>query len=478
MCHCCNRIRKETDKYRRQRASLIITGGHLEYLPLTRLRCFFRVTKRGKTLKSSENQSQRINSEKLNFVFVLYYFAFDTAKLNKAIADYLSTNGYQDALEAFKKEADMPGEVERKYGGLLEKKWTSVIRLQKKVMELESKLSEAEKEFIEGAPTRSKRSPSEWIPRPPEKYSLTGHRAPINRVIFHPVFSLIVSASEDATIKVWDFESGEFERTLKGHTDSVQDVSFDVSGKLLVSCSADMSIKLWDFHQSFACVKTMHGHDHSVSSVAFVPQGDFVVSASRDKTIKIWEVATGYCVKTLTGHREWVRMARVSPCGELIASCSNDQTVRVWHVATKETKVELRDHEHVVECIAWAPDSARASINAAAGADNKGAHEGPFLASGSRDKVIRVWDVGAGVCLFTLLGHDNWVRGIVFHPGGKFIVSASDDKTLRVWDTRNKRVMKTLEAHVHFCTSVDFHKSHPYVVTGSVDQTVKIWECR
>jgi platelet-activating factor acetylhydrolase IB subunit alpha len=38
-----------------------------------------------------------------------------------------------DALEAFKKEADMPGEVERKYGGLLEKKWTSVIRLQKKV---------------------------------------------------------------------------------------------------------------------------------------------------------------------------------------------------------------------------------------------------------------------------------------------------------------------------------------------------------
>lgn len=158
--------------------------------------------------------------------------------------------------------------------------------------------------------------------------------------------------------QVWDFESGEFERTLKGHTDSVQDVSFDVSGKLLVSCSADMSIKLWDFHQSFACVKTMHGHDHSVSSVAFVPQGDFVVSASRDKTIKIWEVATGYCVKTLTGHREWVRMARVSPCGELIASCSNDQTVRVWHVATKETKV------HVSKLIHQLPISFHRNVSA------------------------------------------------------------------------------------------------------------------
>jgi platelet-activating factor acetylhydrolase IB subunit alpha len=95
-------------------------------------------------------------------------------ELNKAIADYLGSNGYMNALEAFKKETDMPGELERKFGGLLEKKWTSVIRLQKKVMELESKLHEAEKEYIEGAPTRGKRSPAEWIPRPPEKFCLTG----------------------------------------------------------------------------------------------------------------------------------------------------------------------------------------------------------------------------------------------------------------------------------------------------------------
>lgn len=62
--------------------------------------------------------------------------------------------------------------------------------------------------------------------------------------------------------------------------------------------------------------------------------------------------------------------------------------------------------------------------------------------------------MGTGMCLFTLVGHDNWVRGVVFHPGGKFIVSASDDKSLRVWDTRSKRCQKTLEAHQHFCTSL------------------------
>lgn len=123
---------------------------------------------------------------------------------------------------------------------------------------------------------------------------------------------------------MWDYEAGDFERTLKGHTDSVQDVSFDRTGELLASCSADMSIKLWDF-RGFECIRTMRGesgrrqagrrqagracahralglrrpfdvagHDHNVSSVAIMPDGDHLVSASRDKTIKMWEVATGY----------------------------------------------------------------------------------------------------------------------------------------------------------------------------------------
>ena len=68
----------------------------------------------------------------------------------------------------------------------------------------------------------------------------------------------MVSSSEDATIKVWDYETGDFERTLKGHTDAVQDLAFDHTGKFLASCSADLTIRLWDF-QGFECIKTLHG---------------------------------------------------------------------------------------------------------------------------------------------------------------------------------------------------------------------------
>ena len=84
----------------------------------------------------------------------------------------------------------------------------------------------------------------------------------------------------------------------------------------------------------------------------------------------------------------------------------------------------------------------------------KGDQVGPFLVSGSRDKSIRVWEVSTNQCLFALIGHDNWVRGVIFHPGGKYLLSASDDKTLRVWDIRNRRCLKTIAAHEHFVTDL------------------------
>ena len=43
----------------------------------------------------------------------------------------------------------------------------------------------------------------------------------------------MVTSSEDATVKVWDYETGDFEKTLKGHTDAVQDMAFDHTGKYL-----------------------------------------------------------------------------------------------------------------------------------------------------------------------------------------------------------------------------------------------------
>lgn len=166
---------------------------------------------------------------------------------------YLHTTGMTDAYAALAREADMTdfntSDPKDKYVGLLEKKWTSVIRLQKKVskvaqvvelplmaqiMDLESRNAALLAELA--SPTRATASTSSsapFIPRAPPRHTLQSHRAPITRVAFHHTWTVLASASEDATVKIWDWESGDFERTVKGHTKAVADVDFDAKGNAM-----------------------------------------------------------------------------------------------------------------------------------------------------------------------------------------------------------------------------------------------------
>lgn len=344
-------------------------------------------------------------------------------------------------------------------------------------MDLESRNSILQSELDSATPTsRQNKDPVSWLPRSPARHTLQSHRQPITCVAFHPVFSVLASGSEDQTIKIWDWELGELERTIKGHTKAVLDVDFGGprGNTLLASCSSDLTIKLWDPSDDYKNIRTLPGHDHSVSAVRFIPSGadgssgNLLVSASRDKTLRIWDVTTGYCVKTLRGHAEWVRDACPSIDGKYLLSGGDDRTARLWEHATtnQEPKVTLIGHEHVVLCCAIAPATAYAHLATMAGIKKPPVTSTvEFMATGSRDKTIRLWDA-RGTCIKILAGHDNWVRGLVFHPGGKFLLSVADDKTLRCWDlTQEGRCVKTIsDAHGHFVQCIRWA---PPVVKGA-----------
>ena len=102
------------------------------------------------------------------------------------------------------------------------------------------------------------------IPREPEKSKLMGHRARVTKVAFHPMYTQLASSSEDASIKIWDYETGEVEQTLREHTGMVNYIAFNPSGDHLASCARDMTIKLWkrNKEQEYRCQRTLQGHEH------------------------------------------------------------------------------------------------------------------------------------------------------------------------------------------------------------------------
>ncbi|KAJ3476407.1 hypothetical protein NLG97_g9140 [Lecanicillium saksenae] len=392
---------------------------------------------------------------------------------HKSIIAYLSANNLQSSATALREELSLGEDVydpatAKKYESLLEKKWTSIVRLQKKIMELETRNAQLQSELDNATPTSiSKRNtdPASWLPRAPARHSMEGHREPVNCVAFHPKFTSLASGSDDCTIKIWDWELGEAEQTIKGHTRAVLDLDYGgpKTAILLASCSSDLTIKLWDPADGYKNIRTLSGHDHSVSAVRFIPSGsagvfssgNMLVSASGDKTLKIWDTTTGYCVKTLSGHADWVRDVCPSPDGNYLISTSADHMGRLWDLTlpNPETKATMIGHEHVVQCCAFAPPSAYQHLAAIAGLKKPPPLTSPaeFIATGSRDKTIRLWD-SRGTCLKVLIGHDNWINALVFHPSGKYLLSAADDKSIRCWDlSQEAKCVKTLsEAHEHF----------------------------
>jgi hypothetical protein len=221
------------------------------------------------------------------------------------------------------------GEKSNPFALLLTPYFTSSLHLSQ-IMDLEVRNAALQFEcdsLTPAALSKRNQDPASWLPRAPSSHTLESHRNTINCVAFHPVFSSVASGSDDCTIKIWDWEMGELEQTVKGHTRAVLDLDYGgAKGSiLLASCSSDLTVKLWDPSEDYKNIRTLPGHDHSVSAVRFIPSSsNLLVSASRDHTLKVWDPSTGFCVKTLRGHAGWVRDVAPSHDGRFLLSTGDD----------------------------------------------------------------------------------------------------------------------------------------------------------
>lgn len=100
----------------------------------------------------------------------------------------------------------------------------------------------------------------------------------------------------------------------------------------------------------------------------------------------------------------------------------------------------------------------------------------PLFVSGGDDYKIKVWNYKLRRCVFTLIGHLDYIRTVYFHHESPWIVSASDDQTVRIWNWQNRSCLAVLTGHSHYCMSAMFSPNEDLVVSASLDQTIRVWD--
>jgi serine/threonine protein kinase len=101
--------------------------------------------------------------------------------------------------------------------------------------------------------------------------------------------------------------------------------------------------------------------------------------------------------------------------------------------------------------------------------------DGRYLASGSKDRTIKIWEVATGKQLRTLTGHSSQVRSVVYSPDGRYLASGSQDNTIKIWEVATGKELRTLTGHPETVFSVVYSPDGRYLASGSVDKTIKIW---
>ncbi|GES57316.1 sulfur metabolite repression control protein [Aspergillus terreus] len=315
--------------------------------------------------------------------------------------------------------------------------------------------------------------------------------------------NILATGSYDATIKIWDTETGEELRTLYGHESGIRCLQFDDTK--LISGSMDRSLKVWNWRTG-ECISTYTGHRGGVIGLHF--DATILASASVDKTVKIWNFEDkSTCL--LRGHTDWVNAVRVDTTSRTVFSASDDCTVRLWDLDTKQCIRTFHGHVGQVQQVIPLPrefefeehDAECENDNVSTVSDDPGSPApqttfsvssnepafqssmfGPsfdngrpapprYIVTSALDSTIRLWETTTGRCLRTFFGHLEgvWALG----ADTLRIVSGAEDRMVKIWDPRTGKCERTFTGHSGPVTCIGLGDSR--FATGSEDCEVRMY---
>jgi serine/threonine protein kinase len=278
------------------------------------------------------------------------------------------------------------------------------------------------------------------------------HDGAIDAMSFSGDGRLIVTAGSDRTLKIWNAES----HTLQGSIplDAGSATSLAVRNNHAVTSHADGTVTVYDL-DSRSRLYSFKRNDASVWSAVFAGSEDRIAAAGHDWTVALWQTGSPSAPEALLqGHENAVQALAVDPAGRWLASGSADSTVKLWNLETREVRRTLRGRGDFISSLSFTPD-------------------GSTLAAGSLDGSIRLWSATTGRGLRTLNNHSARVTSIAFTPNGEVLASAAEDGSIRLRGLKRSRIYGGLKDPGPGAKMLAFSNDGRTLVTGGLDGIVR-----
>lgn len=165
-----------------------------------------------------------------------------------------------------------------------------------------------------------------------------------------------------------------------------------------------------------------------------------------------------------------VSIVRISPNGELVAAGNWGGGIKLLGIPDLEVKKSLRGHTDRLGGISWAPGATIEGSNVSSGSVN--------LASGGAEGKVHLWNLEQDTPVSTLVGHNQRVCRVEFHPSGKYVASASEDTTWRLWDVETTTELLLQEGHSRGVFCLNFNGDGSLLASAGMDSIGRIWDLR
>lgn len=327
-----------------------------------------------------------------------------------------------------------------------------------------------------------------WNP----KYTLRSHFDGVRALAFHPVEPVLVTASEDHTLKLWNLQKTvpakksasldvEPIYTFRAHIGPVLSLAISSNGEQCFSGGIDATIQWWnmpspnvdpyDTYEPNVLAGTLVAHTDAVWGLAYSGIKNQLLSCSADGTIRLWNPQEKLpCICTYNGDKEHGIPTSVDFIGcdpaHMVTSFNTGSTV-IYDLETSQSLVMLSSQI----------DSGLQSNNHI---NRVVSHPTlPVTITAHEDRHIKFFDNKTGKMIHSMVAHLDAVTSLAVDPNGIYLMSGSHDCSIRLWNLDSKTCVQEITAHRkkldESIYDVAFHPSKAYIASAGADALAKVF---